>query len=177
MEEVYDRFYNLNNLFDKTRNAIGSAKSGQRLDLSQRLGLGHRNRTSLVMLSAAKLARRFSAARVARPTRCIYTSSPRHSDALFVVSPLCCPLPSSSLTLPSTLQHRDKPYNNPGVSSYIMSPFPCYLTPSSRFHSSSHLRTLNTPMKSSLIIRPNTRRQLSFPSWTLASGKTRDGRA
>jgi hypothetical protein len=130
---------------------------------------GHRT-TSLIM----QLARHFSAARLARPARYIYTSSPRHSDALFVVRFQCCPLSISSLT---SLQHRDKPYNNPGVSSYIMSSFPCNLTPSSRSHSSSHPKTLNAPMKSSLIIHPNTRRQLSFHSSTLASDKTRDGRA
>ncbi|KAH9999007.1 thioredoxin-like [2Fe-2S] ferredoxin-domain-containing protein [Russula vinacea] len=48
------------------------------------------------MLAAARLARPFSAARLAAPARHISTSSPRRSDALFV--------------------HRDKPYNNPGIS-------------------------------------------------------------
>ncbi|KAH9063706.1 thioredoxin-like [2Fe-2S] ferredoxin-domain-containing protein [Lactarius deliciosus] len=47
------------------------------------------------MLATAKLARHFSAARVARPARYISTSSARRSDALFV--------------------HRDKPNNNPGI--------------------------------------------------------------
>jgi NADH dehydrogenase (ubiquinone) flavoprotein 2 len=49
----------------------------------------------MLATATSKLARHFSAARVARPARYISTSSARRSDALFV--------------------HRDKPLNNPGI--------------------------------------------------------------
>src|SRR5258708_20145959 len=81
------------------------------------------------------------------------------------------------LTPLSTLQHRDKPYNNPGVSPYITFIFSSCLTPSPRLRSSSHLRTLSAPMKSSPITHPSTRRQPPFHSSTLASAKTRHARA
>ena len=43
-------------------------------------------RTSFIILAAHKLARLFSAARIVGPARYVSTSSPRFSDALFVVS-------------------------------------------------------------------------------------------
>ncbi len=68
---------------------IGSAKPdlGAALASSTALAFGHRT----TMLVTAKLARHFSAARVARPARYISTSSARRSDALFVVRLLRCP--------------------------------------------------------------------------------------
>ena len=65
---------------------IGPANPGRvGLNCRQRernASIGHRP----TMLAAAKLARPFSAARLAAPRR-LSTSVPRHSDALFAVRP------------------------------------------------------------------------------------------
>ena len=74
----------------KAQNMIGSAKSGRNwLELSLRESVKQTPASDIVhiMLAAARLARPFSAARLAAPARHISTSSPRRSDALFVVCP------------------------------------------------------------------------------------------
>ena len=81
-----------------------------------------------------------------------------------------------STNLTSTLQHRDKPYNNPGVPFRFTFLFFSTLH-LLRSHLSSLPRIFHAPMKSSPITRPNTRRQPLYPSSTLGSGRTKVGRA
>ena len=77
--------------------------------------------------------------------------------------------------LTSTLQHRDRSYNNPGVPFHFTFLFSTlHLL---RSHSSSLPKIFRAPMKSSPITRPNTRRQPLYPSSTSGSGRTKVGRA
>jgi hypothetical protein len=137
---------------------------------STALALGHRT----TMLATARLAKHFSATRAVRPARYISSSSARRSDALFVVCLLRCPCTFLD-KLTSTLQHRDKPYNNPGVpfhSTLLLFPTLHLL----RSNSSSLRRIFHAPMKSSPITRLNTRRRPLSPSSTSDSGRTKVGR-